>query len=445
MKLSHYILSFFCFAVGAISAAASGLTFSADDAITIIPDKSTGLDAIYVLKSTAGVEASYTASSASDRVEWNKFDQTGLTQAPFIWGIDGERTFITLTDNDMGYMVTESGRPHYYWIINYANHRMEVNSLGISPESDCSYTVLTIDGSAPAITYYTINHAPKELDREISIRYQTLQYDESKESFSQTVATRSVAHLSATLPLAAPLCDTRFTMSGDRFLRQWGEEQIVETDYYTATAVDTHTSATQLQRENDNEVNADAGTLGGSAPVEISFKAAITDAVQFTEWQFSPDPEFNSINLRYTDLDLDYVFEDYGTTYVRFKCANGSGSCEQYSETYTISVSESKLQCPNAFSPNGDGINDLWKVSYKSIVKFECTIFNRWGVKIIELNDPSEGWDGTYKGKTVNSGVYYYVIKAVGSDGVKYDLAGDINIINYSQKNGNTGNTEITE
>ena len=58
-------------------------------------------------------------------------------------------------------------------------------------------------------------------------------------------------------------------------------------------------------------------------------------------------------------------------------------------------------------------------------------IFNRWGNKMIELNHPSEGWDGTYRGKQVPAGVYYYVIKAVGSDGQRYNLTGDINIIRY--------------
>lgn len=436
VKISHFILSIICAGAGVNCASAAGLTFSGGDAITVIPDKSTGLDAIYILKNTAGVEASYTADNASDKVEWNSFDHSGLSQKPFIWVIDGTRTFINLTGNDTGIAVTEAGRPHYYWIVNYDNHRMDVSSIAVSPESDCSNAVLTIDGAAPAITYYTINRVPKELDREIKVAYTTMEYDDSSEAFQQVETTRNASHLSSTLPLPAPLCDTRFTLSGDRFLRQWDEEQTVATDYYQAIAVDLHTSATQTQRDNDNEVGGGADSLGGSAPVEINFKAEVTEAPQFTEWQFSRDPEFNSIDLRFNDLDFDYVFEDYGDTYIRFQCANGSGTCDQYSETYTVSVSESKLQCPNAFSPNGDGVNDLWKVSYKSIVEFECTIFNRWGVKIIELNDPSEGWDGRYKGKLVNSGVYYYVIKALGSDGVKYELAGDINIINYKQGNG---------
>ena len=48
------------------------------------------------------------------------------------------------------------------------------------------------------------------------------------------------------------------------------------------------------------------------------------------------------------------------------------------------------------------------------------------------FTDPAEGWDGTYRGKLVPPGVYYYVIKATGTDGQEYKLAGDINILKYT-------------
>ena len=95
--------------------------------------------------------------------------------------------------------------------------------------------------------------------------------------------------------------------------------------------------------------------------------------------------------------------------------------------------------CPNAFSPNGDGRNDEWKVSYQSIVSFECHIFNRWGQKMCSFTNPADGWDGKYKGKTVPTGVYFYVIKAKGADGKDYKLSGDINILQKGRSTGTTG------
>lgn len=136
--------------------------------------------------------------------------------------------------------------------------------------------------------------------------------------------------------------------------------------------------------------------------------------------------------MRMRELETTYTFRELGTFYVRFVCADASGECEYYSDTYTVSIGNSSLQCPNAFSPGAsEGVNDEWKVSYRSIVSYECHIFNRNGVKMTSMTDPSQGWDGKYNGKLVPAGVYYYVIKATGADGKKYNLSGDINIVNY--------------
>jgi gliding motility-associated-like protein len=206
-------------------------------------------------------------------------------------------------------------------------------------------------------------------------------------------------------------------------------------------AVEAHTSATQTTREVDNEQkdNDSSGALGGSAPVEISFEAVVTDAAIYHEWQFSSDSEFNDIDLRINTLEYTRQFTEYGTMYVRFVAGDNSGQCEWISETYTVNIGESKLECPNAFSPGtSEGVNDEWKVSYKSIVTFDCHIYNRWGQEVAHLTDPSQGWDGRYKGKLVKSGVFYYVIKAQGSDGRDYKLAGDINIIHATYNNSTT-------
>ncbi|MCH5327101.1 MAG: gliding motility-associated C-terminal domain-containing protein [Duncaniella sp.] len=136
--------------------------------------------------------------------------------------------------------------------------------------------------------------------------------------------------------------------------------------------------------------------------------------------------------MREPDLDFSYTFTEQGSVFVRFYCANADASCDAYGETYEISIGVSSLKCPNAFSPlNEDGVNDEWKVSYSSIVSFQCSIYNRYGREMISFTDPAAGWDGRYGGKLVPAGVYYYVIKARGADGKEYKLSGDINIVDY--------------
>lgn len=70
-----------------------------------------------------------------------------------------------------------------------------------------------------------------------------------------------------------------------------------------------------------------------------------------------------------------------------------------------------QLYVPNAFSPNGDGHNDIFRALYgENITKFRMEIFNRWGQKVFESNDIKMGWDGTFQENRL-TGVYAWVIK----------------------------------
>lgn len=93
-----------------------------------------------------------------------------------------------------------------------------------------------------------------------------------------------------------------------------------------------------------------------------------------------------------------------------------NSQCALDSVEFTISVSESMLLVPNVFTPNGDGANDEFRVAYRSIKEFHCVVFNRWGHKVFEWDDPAKGWDGTINGKPASEGAYFYVIRALGTD-----------------------------
>ena len=99
-----------------------------------------------------------------------------------------------------------------------------------------------------------------------------------------------------------------------------------------------------------------------------------------------------------------------------------------------VTVSESKLVFPNAFSPNGDEYNQIYKAKeYQSIIDFHAYIFNRWGQKLFEWTDPAQGWDGTYHGHDVKEGVYFVLVKARGADGREYNIRKDVNLLrNYN-------------
>ena len=108
------------------------------------------------------------------------------------------------------------------------------------------------------------------------------------------------------------------------------------------------------------------------------------------------------------------------------------------SASIRITISDSHLEMPNAFSPNNDGFNDYFqaKKNAKSIVEFHAYIFNRHGQKLYDWTDwqnEESGWDGTYNGHPVKDGVYFVYVKALGADGIEYNIRRDVNLIrNYN-------------
>lgn len=85
---------------------------------------------------------------------------------------------------------------------------------------------------------------------------------------------------------------------------------------------------------------------------------------------------------------------------------------------------------PNAFSPNGDGLNDVFKVANLKFEKLlEFRVFDRWGKLVFDTTDPEKGWDGTMNGKPVNLDVYYYQIRLGYADDYVETLKGDITLL----------------
>lgn len=455
MTLKKYILALFSIAF--LHLPAAELDFagqSSHSPIAITPAASTGLEGIYVIfdGNLPGATATYrpTGSSPASTVKWSWFDERGgghatllpSSSASNISHIDLKNIPGFETSQGRGVIVEYEGRQHCYWLVNYRNVECILDGLSIAPEQDCGRAALLLDGSAAPITFYTINGVPQTLSREMELKYYTLRYNEESQAYETYLKTVLLDHADGTIRTDAPLCSTDFTLTVDRFLRQWGLDDEVVSPMMDAIAVDAVTSAIESERKIDNEQREEKAAMGGSGPVEVSFSAAVTDAAVYREWQFTSDPSFDNIDLRIRELDVEHTFTANGTTYIRFIAANDDNTCEYISETYQVYVGESKLDCPNAFSPGAsEGVNDEWKVSYKSIIDFDCHIFNRWGQEMIHLTHPSQGWDGRYKGKLVPSGTYYYVIKATGSDGQQYKLGGDINIINYRDKGTFTNKT----
>jgi gliding motility-associated-like protein len=206
---------------------------------------------------------------------------------------------------------------------------------------------------------------------------------------------------------------------------------------YTAIAVKCYPRGTVVEREYKNEKDRSSDTdIKGSGPLVVEFESRANPLdIIYYEW-FVSNVETPNNYQRYNDIDLRYTFDKTGE--YKVKLIVTSNTCE-YTDSLNVRVTESYIEAPNAFTPNGDGINDEWRVAYKSIERYQCIIQNRWGRTVFKSDDPGKGWDGTIGGKPAAEGTYYYVIVAYGTDKfptthkkagqqMKYKLAGDINL-----------------
>jgi gliding motility-associated-like protein len=100
--------------------------------------------------------------------------------------------------------------------------------------------------------------------------------------------------------------------------------------------------------------------------------------------------------------------------------------------TIIINVDNSMVDiAPSGFTPNGDGLNDVFKITnlkFQKLVDF--SVFNRWGILVYHNTyDPKQGWDGTYNGVPQDAGTYNYNILVITPEGVLRNYKGDVTLI----------------
>lgn len=190
----------------------------------------------------------------------------------------------------------------------------------------------------------------------------------------------------------------------------------------------------------------------GNAPLTGRFEANAQNTEgwnTYYEWRFNKENATEPYLIRYEE-NTEYVFAEAGTHYIRLYATFTRGSeTIEYTEEYwateaeplQVTISESKLIMPNAFSPNHDSSNNTYKVKeYQSLVEFHATIYNRWGQKLYEWDDPAaDGWDGTFHGNDVKEGVYFVEVRAKGADGHIYHIRRDVNLLRGYTEGTRTG------
>ncbi|MGN6568852.1 MAG: PKD domain-containing protein [Flavipsychrobacter sp.] len=114
----------------------------------------------------------------------------------------------------------------------------------------------------------------------------------------------------------------------------------------------------------------------------------------------------------------------------------GAGGCKAQDDiTINVRCESSQVFVPNTFTPNGDGLNDRFYPSGKGISSIKrFSVYNRWGELVYQmdnmpLNDPTIGWDGTYKGMQAKPDVFVYIISATCETGDPIEIKGDVSLV----------------
>jgi gliding motility-associated-like protein len=147
--------------------------------------------------------------------------------------------------------------------------------------------------------------------------------------------------------------------------------------------------------------------------IEGSFVAQ-GDEEYLTIGNFSDDNSTDTIFIGGSNLGIGYLASYYWVEDVTVKICN-------YAPPVVV--------IPNIFTPNNDGINDVFYIQTEFVGNYHLDIFNRWGVKLKELSPLDSIWDGTFNSILVNDGVYFYNINYVDLLGETFTSSGFIHLM----------------
>ncbi|MBK7816240.1 MAG: PKD domain-containing protein [Sphingobacteriaceae bacterium] len=168
----------------------------------------------------------------------------------------------------------------------------------------------------------------------------------------------------------------------------------------------------------------------------VTFNNLTTGATSYT-WSFGDGTSSTTTNT----LDATHTYSAPNSYSVMLMAINSKGCRDTFKLVEKIIVlDDSYFQMPNAFTPNPNGSpgttfnpadlsNDIFHGNMKGVVKIKFTIYSRWGEVMFATEDPTQGWDGYYKGKICNQDIYVYKIYVELYNGQIIDKTGDVTLL----------------
>jgi gliding motility-associated-like protein len=166
-------------------------------------------------------------------------------------------------------------------------------------------------------------------------------------------------------------------------------------------------------------------------PIEKLEEVTFTDAshegtITTWNWYF-----YNTAQITSTQQNPYYTYPDAGEYPVVLVVKTNKGCSDTLIKKIVV-AEDYGIYCPNAFTPNGDGNNDLFQPKGFGIVKYQLLIFNRWGEKVFQTSTFEEGWDGKFQGKggsILEEGTYTWLINVTNVYGKSHEVKGHVTLI----------------
>lgn len=376
--------------------------------------------------------------------EWYKFNEATLSFSDVLEGfsITSDSTSSTISNLTTGgykVILTKGSIKQEYvgWVLNNVGRKVEIK---FSDENDCDFFGVQADpyiqraqSFNTGLSYYdTISD--QWFDFKNSVSYKWSSDPEEDDFYSPNAPYASIVEDPFDNESELPTENTVFSVIvTDRFGCK------VEDDIeYTAIETDANFSWTTLNYKTKEiiENGGSNGTIEESAPLIVKFTNESLNGVKYT-WFFGDTLWNNDIDTVKTSDFLEepehtyyYTVADSGKTYVLRLYSESEYGCVD-SIFFNIKLKPSKISFPNVFTPNHDGINDVFQVDSLdegpiSIRDFKITIFNRVGQVVHEFEGDVHDWGG-WDGKVRNSnreapaGNYFFVVEVTGWDNVDYN------------------------
>ena len=154
----------------------------------------------------------------------------------------------------------------------------------------------------------------------------------------------------------------------------------------------------------------------------VSFTDASTNAVSWN-WDFGNGNTSTSSNPTET-------YSSPGIYTVTLIVTNADGCTDTTYLVVIVTDVPGVIDVPNVFTPNGDGINDVFIPYTEGLAEFTMEIYDRWGVLMTTTSSVNTGWNGkTTSGNDATDGTYYYIIRATAYNGTLFERSGFFTLI----------------